>query len=553
MWAKKRLKLRPNPKDKDTGRRKGRLCAWILLLAVLAFVAAVRIRLVGLPLERDEGEYAYAGQIILQGIPPYVYVYNMKFPGIYAAYALILAIFGQTHVAVRIGLLLVNICTIILVFLLAERLFDTSVGVMAAAAFGVMSLNHYVLGMFAHATHFVTLFAVAGMILLLKALESEKHNSFFWSGVCLGLSVLMKQPAVFFCFFAVLYAFIAEWRNLKSRWLCTLSKQAWLLGGMVVPVAVTMAVLASAGAFRKFWFWTVKYGAAYVTQNDFSAGLVLFQGAAKNLFQTMPSFWILALAGIIMLFAVREWRNRALFLIGLFVFSFLATCPGMYFRGHYFIVLLPAVVILVGVGASGIGIILRSRIRSSVMSHVAPATVFVLSLILCIAQERAYLFSLSPVEVSRKIYGIAPFPESYVIGRYIREHTRESDRIAVLGSEPQIYFYARRRSATGYIYMYPLMENHSYAASMQRELISEVERAKPEYVVFVNISTSWMRTDKSPMILWNWLQGYCLGEYDPVGCAEAISDNESIFIWGKDLEKFVPQSKDWTLILRRKH
>ena len=69
---------------------------WGLAAIVFTLVAAIRIRLLGIPLERDEGEYAYAGQLILQGIPPYKLVYNMKFPGTYAAYALIMSIFGQT-------------------------------------------------------------------------------------------------------------------------------------------------------------------------------------------------------------------------------------------------------------------------------------------------------------------------------------------------------------------------------------------------------------------------------------------------------------------------
>ncbi len=44
---------------------------WIgLLLALtLVFTAAIRIRLLAVPLERDEGEYAYAGQRILLGVP----------------------------------------------------------------------------------------------------------------------------------------------------------------------------------------------------------------------------------------------------------------------------------------------------------------------------------------------------------------------------------------------------------------------------------------------------------------------------------------------------
>ena len=45
---------------------------------------------------RDEGEFTYIGRLMLPGIPPYLMAYNMKLPGIYAAYALLMAVFGQT-------------------------------------------------------------------------------------------------------------------------------------------------------------------------------------------------------------------------------------------------------------------------------------------------------------------------------------------------------------------------------------------------------------------------------------------------------------------------
>ena len=41
----------------------------LAVLAALVFVAYVRLRVADVPLERDEGEYAYAGQLILQGVP----------------------------------------------------------------------------------------------------------------------------------------------------------------------------------------------------------------------------------------------------------------------------------------------------------------------------------------------------------------------------------------------------------------------------------------------------------------------------------------------------
>src|SRR5580698_8412712 len=94
----------------------------ILLAAILLAAALVRIRLIQVPLERDEGEYAYAGQLMLQGIPPYSVASNMKLPGTYAAHAVIMAIFGQTITGIHFGLLLVNAATILLVFALGQRL-----------------------------------------------------------------------------------------------------------------------------------------------------------------------------------------------------------------------------------------------------------------------------------------------------------------------------------------------------------------------------------------------------------------------------------------------
>lgn len=97
---------------------------WVVLGVTLVFVAAVRLRLLSMPLERDEGEYAYAGQLLLQGVPPYQLVYSMKWPGTFLVYALFLAVFGQTPAGIHFGLLLVNLASMGLVFWLGRKLLD---------------------------------------------------------------------------------------------------------------------------------------------------------------------------------------------------------------------------------------------------------------------------------------------------------------------------------------------------------------------------------------------------------------------------------------------
>src|SRR5450759_1349438 len=138
-----------------------------LLLLVILFFALIRVHLRDCPLERDEGEYAYAGQLMLQGIPPYQLAYSMKLPGTFAAYAVILALFGQTPGGIHLGLLLVNAATTFLVFLLTRRLFGQLAGLLAGASYALLSTSPSVMGFAGHATHFVVLPALGGILLLL--------------------------------------------------------------------------------------------------------------------------------------------------------------------------------------------------------------------------------------------------------------------------------------------------------------------------------------------------------------------------------------------------
>ena len=168
---------------------------------MILLFSAIRWRLRDMPLERDEGEYGYAGQLILQGIPPYQIAYNMKLPGTYAAYAVIMAVFGQTAAGIRIGLLLVNALTIFLMYALGKRLLGARAGVVASATYGLLSVGPWVNGFAGHATHFVVLAAIAGLLLLLQAVDEPLGWKFFLAGFLLGLAFLMKQPGLAFTVF----------------------------------------------------------------------------------------------------------------------------------------------------------------------------------------------------------------------------------------------------------------------------------------------------------------------------------------------------------------
>jgi len=112
--------------------------SWLFLGLIIVFVVLVRVRLLEIPLERDEGEYAYMGQLLLQDIPPYSEAYNMKFPGTYVMYTLIMSLCGQTIQGIHFGLMGVNCVTIVLIFYLTRKLTGDFGAVIASGTYAVL-------------------------------------------------------------------------------------------------------------------------------------------------------------------------------------------------------------------------------------------------------------------------------------------------------------------------------------------------------------------------------------------------------------------------------
>jgi hypothetical protein len=161
------------------------------------------------------------------------------------------------------------------------------------------------------------------------------------------------------------------------------------------------------------------------------------------------------------------------------------------------------------------------------------------------------LFHLTPDQVSRSVYSISPFVEAPVVARYLRDHTSHADRILVFGSEPEIYFLANRRSATGYVYTYPLMEPHAHASRMQEEMMREIEAAQPLYLVGVVDPWSWLVRPESDRRILTWFDRYARACYDIVGAA-SIAPAGTTFFWESDLPKFKPASTNTLYVHRRK-
>jgi hypothetical protein len=149
------------------------------------------------------------------------------------------------------------------------------------------------------------------------------------------------------------------------------------------------------------------------------------------------------------------------------------------------------------------------------------------------------------------IYPESPFAESTRIGEFLREHTTPSDTIAVLGSEPQIYFYSKRHSATGYIYTYSLMEAQKYAIQMQQEVIHEIERARPKFLIFVIMPDSWLQRPESERLIFTWANEYTAHNYTVAGFVNMVAPGKTDYYFA-DVPQSVPELGRYILIYERK-
>jgi len=532
------------------GRHLPSADAMLGVVLVLAF--AMRTRLLAIPLGRDEGVYATIGWSILEGTPLYTGPVDLQMPGLWILYAGFMALFGTTSTAIHAGLLLANLVSIVLVFLLGRRLLDPAGGVIAAAGFAALSLTQRMLGFTANAEHFILVFALGGAVLLLRALDSGRRREFFLAGLVAGLAFMVKQQGVFFTGFVGAYALYALMCSGVGSRRSNLSNLALVAAGTLTPLACFCLWFAVNGVFDEFFFWAFRYSATYGTGTSLEDSLGFLR---QNALPILPhTAFYCGLAAVGLFAGLREPGGakrdpaRTVFLVGFGLFSALAVVPGLYFRHHYFLLMVPAVALL---NAAAAAAVLRRIGSGRSQATLAAAGLSLLALAQWAIPQSGYLFRFSPDEIARNTYRNTPVVELVAVAEKIASHSESDDALLVMGSEPQLYLYARRRPASSLIVMYPMMwAPPTMALELQRRTIREIEAAVPKFVVVVVAASSWARRIESEGLIFDWFDTYA-SNYRKVGAVEMDYPRPSRYFWGEEVRNFVPGTRSYLWLLER--
>jgi hypothetical protein len=392
----------------------------------------------------------------------------------------------------------------------------------------LLAAGFSMLGTSGHATHFCAFFATAGLCLMWRVRQQENYFLLAASGALFGTAVLMKQHAVIIAAWAGLsFAFSKFFfsRDALGKRIAAVAVYGF---SMLAPLGLCCLWLWHAGVFGKFKFWTFDYAREYAAGVPPATAAVFFW---NNLTWAMTSgmlLWLLAAAGLVVIWFDPRLKNSRGWLAGFLAASALAVCPDFYFRPHYFLILLPALALLAGAAVSGLR---RWQGDRTPALGDWPAGTFALIVAITIVTNANVWFLMSPHTLARSLYANDPLPESEVVARFIRENSPPGSRVAVLGSEPEIYFLAHRHSATSYIYIYALLEAQPFALKMQRDMIGELEAQRPEFIV-LSVGEMLAARRAAPQLS-DWWDAYQTN-YTCVGVADIISPVETTYAFGAD-------------------
>lgn len=473
-----------------------------LALAGVALAVVLRLLLLHAPLERDEGGYAYIGQHWLQGDWPYCETIESKPPGVFAFYAAFTAIQPSVE-AIRLGMLLWSLLTAYLFYRLTRRLFDHATAGLATALLAITQTAPAYHGQSANAEMFMATFIIAALLAAVPAEGRARLWWFFTAGGLLGLAILCKPVAATDGLPLILLVLISG-----GSWRIRLGRLALAGAGIGLAVGLGVAIFAMVGLGREMFFWSFSYNFNY------SAALTWVDRWRVLLYQMVKMGlpgreWPVlgaALLGLIALMHGHRERSWVRLFAPLWLFSaWVGVSASGRYTPHYWQQWLPPLCLMAAIGGRFCLKALEKLPGRPGWRRIPAGIVLLLMLAApTIVQLPLYL---DPTRLMRALYGNNPFLEGEMIGRYLADHTTPDETIYILGTEGEFLFHAGRRSASRYIFAYPLAAFHPDTERWQREAFAEVEAAEPRYLVAVNLEASMILNPRAPRFLFDAVGG----------------------------------------------
>lgn len=452
----------------------------------------VRAPFLKVSMERDEGEYAYCAWQMGQGTMPYRDIMTGVSPGVFFMYRIAFFLFGYSLMGIRLFTLFYIILLLGVFYYLARQLLGRQWAWLAGVIFIFLSTDPGILANMSQREIFALLPLMISFILLRRELAQSRWYFSLGNGLAIAFTFIIKQTTIFYLFFVL---GVLSWHYLNNKdGKLFLRRLFWLAAGFGGGIGLVVYYFAAKQVLPDFWYWNFTFpkilnqaiAAAYATPARMFASFWYKVGHNfKNIFFSQFPLGLLLLFSLSI--AIYKRTKEVAIYWAWFFLLLLSTASGWQFREQYFQLIIVPQSLLIAWSIRYTYHLLTRFGRTIITMY---SVLFMLLVLYPFAHMMKQFYFISPAMISKKLYGPQVFPMAQSIGEYIASQTSPVDKIFVLGTEQEIYFYSQRACSSPHITAYTLTYSYGQPLDRQREVVRSLWRDLPPYIVKINIASS---------------------------------------------------------------
>jgi 4-amino-4-deoxy-L-arabinose transferase-like glycosyltransferase len=509
----------------------------IILAAIILLVLTIRTPMLGIPFERDEGEYAYIAWRLEYGELPYRDWVDQKPPAIFWIYRLALKLPLDSIRSVHLMALFFSAASACSLYFLSLHFLKRFWAVIASILFVLLTADPLVQGTASNTELFMLFPLILSLVALLASHSALRGRILLaiLAGIFTGIAIAFKQVA------------LVNWPLLVAGyWLYAsgpkkLHRSMWFAAWSAVGAASVMALIGGYFAYRNglndLVYNVITHNLEYIRSIPWNVRLTYCLRRLSIISRSEILVWCSSIAGFAMLWKSGMKKNF-FFLLGWLLASAAGVSASGYYFQHYFLQWVPVLCITAAIGAEKLEH--ASFWRTTPMPNRQAILCAMLMILPCIVLF-PYTAVYSPKDAVREIYpDNSFFAEMPELGQHIDQITRPDDRLFIFGAEPELLFYSRRVSATRYIFLFPLYGPYSDAPTRQVETAREVSGNHPAAALY--LASQLFFVPGTDQYFTNWSEAYLRDQFH-ADCY-LVSDRENIVHFLPGAEALPPDSED---------
>ncbi|MDD5492424.1 MAG: glycosyltransferase family 39 protein [bacterium] len=464
----------------------------LILLAVV--LVLVRWPFLEVPLERDEGEYAYCAWQMQQGNMPYRDIMTFVSPGIFFLYSFCFAIIGETVKDIRLFTMLFLVITLAVFYYLSRRLLGIAAAIAASLAFIFLIVDPGLLACMSNRETFMLLPILLSFLCLELGLSTGRRRWFVIVGLLNALAFMLKQTAIFNILFTLA---VYGWHYYqKKEYRLFWQSLGFSVVGFACGLSLFVFYFYSHQALWDFYYWVFVHPRVMSAQLRWGGGKnfaelwwLIKNISIDTLIPVIKKQFVLillAVSGVIVI--IYQKQKKYYYLVLWLFFMLFGVTTGWRLRRHYLQLLTVPTALLCGC----LAVYGQEWLKARWPGKFKIIYFSGLYAMLCIPFfPLVWQYGpLTPEEISKKLYGTQVFSAADTISQYVTRQTAPDDPLYILGSEQEIYFYSKRKCANEHITAYTLTYNFGDPRSRQKAVASSLWRQLPPVMIKINQSVS---------------------------------------------------------------